>query len=339
VASVDHDKRADKVLRLYDNTRISDYKRCPRLFYYRHVRDWRPDGTRTPLVFGGGWHAAMEVIWAGMTPPAIMPSKEILAKAAYIAFCKYWQDEGMPPPDEIGYEEEKELSPRTPSQALEMIVAYIDYRVRNRDDFELVSMEKPFAVPLDPKDPTLFYVGKIDKVVKRRGKIIGIEHKTTTAYRKEGKFRSTFLDSFSPNAQVDGYLYALHMMFPDQVGGVWVDAALVHKSDEGFMFIPVERQLQHLDGWLWEVQDWIGRIEHDKIEAQRAKASDPYLRAFPKNTNSCWDFNSACVYLGLCKAWPNPIDRPIPAGFTAKRWDPLEHIGPIEGVTDGDDKG
>jgi len=82
----------------------------------------------------------MEVIWAGMTPPAIMPSKETLAKAAYTAFVAYWIAEGMPPPDEIAYEEEKELSPRTPGQALEMIVAYIEYRAKNRDDFELISM-------------------------------------------------------------------------------------------------------------------------------------------------------------------------------------------------------
>jgi len=322
-------------LKLYDNTRLSDYKRCPRLFYYRHVRDWTPDGKRMPLIFGGAWHSAMEVIWAAMTPPAIMPSVETLAKAAYRAFVAEWMKMGGPAPEEIDYETEKEYSPRTPAQGLEMIVAYIEYRKKNRDDFELLAIERPFAVPLDANDPTKFYVGKIDKIVKRRGKIIGIEHKTTTAYRKEGKFRGTFLDSFSPNAQVDGYLYALHMMFPDQVGGVWVDAALVHKNDEGFMFIPVERQLQHLDSWLWEVRDWIDQIEFNKAQASLCSPNDPYLRAFPKNTNSCWDFNSACAYLGLCKAWSNPKDKPIPAGFTAKRWDPLEHIGPIEGISDG----
>ena len=321
-------------MKLYDNTRLSDYKRCPRFFYYRHVRDWSPDGKRAPLVFGGAWHSAMEVVWAGMTPPAIMPSKETLARAAYAAFVKYWVEEGMPPPDEIDYETEKEYSPRTPAQGLEMIVAYIDYRCRNRDDFELLAVERPFAVPLDDKDPTLFYVGKIDKIVKRRGKILGIEHKTTTAYKKDKHtpFRGTFIDSFSPNAQVDGYLYAMHLMFPDRVGGVWVDAALVHKNEEGFMFIPVERQLQHLDSWLWETRNWIARIEEDKDRAAISKASDTYMTAFPKNTNSCWDFNSACPYLGLCKAWPNPRDRPIPAGYTAKHWDPLDHLPPIEGI-------
>jgi hypothetical protein len=280
----------------------------------------------------------MEVIWATMMPPAIMPSRETIVKAAYAAFVKTWVEEGMPPPDEIDYETEKDLSPRTPAQALEMIVAYVDYRQKNAADFEVLAIEKTFAVPLDPNDHTLFYIGKIDKIVKRRGKIIGIEHKTTKAYKKNGPFRGDFVDSFSPNSQVDGYLYALHMMFPGRVGGVWVDAALVHKTEEGFMFIPVERQLQHLDGWLWEVRDWIAKIEADTEKAGTAKASDPYLTAFAKNTNSCWDFNSMCPYMDLCKSWPNPKDKPIPASFTAKRWDPLEFIGPIEGLTDGQEE-
>jgi hypothetical protein len=275
----------------------------------------------------------MEVIWAAITPPAKPPSKETVVKAAYAAFLQKWLDEGLPPPDEIDYEEEKELAPRTPGQALEMIVGYVDYRLKTIDNFELLAVERGFAVPLDPEQPDLFYVGKIDKIVKRRGKMLGIEHKTTTAYKKGGPFKGTFLDSFSPNAQVDGYLYALHMMFPDQVGGVWVDAALVHKSEEGFMFIPIERQLQHLDSWLWETLNWINRVEEDTKSASVEKESAPYMRAFPKNTNSCWDFMSACPYLGMCKMISNPINKPIPAGFTLHKWDPLEHLPPIEGIS------
>lgn len=321
-----------KQLRLYDNTRLSAYKRCPRFYYYRHVLHWEVDGKRLPLIFGASWHSAMEVIWAAMTPPAIPPNKETIVRAAYGAFLDTWLKEGGPPPDEIDYEMEKDYAPRTPTTGLEMIVGYVEHRLANASDFELISVEKGFAVPLDPQDPTLFYIGKIDKIVKRRGKVMGIEHKTTTAYSKASKFRSTFVDSFSPNAQVDGYLFALHMMYPGKAGAVWVDAALVHKSDEGFMFIPVERQLAQLDGWLWETLDWIRRVEADTAAAVAVKASDPYMHAFPKNTNSCWDFMSACPYLGPCKMWSNPKDKPIPAGYTAKRWDPLEHLPPIEGI-------
>jgi len=316
-------------IRFFDNTMLTAYKRCPRYYFFRHEMHLETSGApRVPLVFGGAWHAAMDVIWPNLTKMEHGP----LTRAAFDAFMWYWTSEGMPA--DIDYETERELSPRTPGRALEMIAAYIDKRSKTADDFELIAVETPFAVPLDAHDPNLFYIGKIDKIVKhhsRRTKILGIEHKTTTAYKKFGPFRSAFLDSFSPNSQVDGYLYALHMSFPEQVGGVWVDAALVHKQEEGFTFIPVERQMTHLDSWLWEVKWWIEQVEWQRLKIVSGDASNhKYMQAFPKNTNSCFDFNASCTYLDLCKAWPNPLGFDVPLGFVQQKWNPLEHIKGVE---------
>lgn len=266
----------------------------------------------------------MEVVWAGIKDT----DRQVLAKAAFGKWMETWCGEGMPHISEMTYELEKEMSPRTPGQAFEMIVGYIDYRKPEADDFEVLSIEKPFIVPLDPTDPTLFYVGKIDKIVRYRGKkILGIEHKTTTAYKKNGPFRNEFLESFSPNSQVDGYLFALHMMFPGEVGGVWVDACLVHKSEEGFKYIPVEKQLRHLDSWIFDTRHWINQIEHEKeVLKEFCKPEDPYMGAFPKNTNSCWDFNHSCPYLHMCRSFPNPLGRNMPDSYTQEHWDPLDHV-------------
>lgn len=313
-------------LRLYDNTRLSDFKRCPRLFYYRHVRNWRRDGTRVALAFGSAWHSAMEVVWA-MLIANERPNNEV-AEVAMTAFIDTWTREGMPAPADIDYEQEQELSPRTPGNALEMIHAYIETRSPQlrSGELELISVERPFAVPLDPNDPTLFYVGKIDKIVRTKSKWRAIEHKTTTAYSKGSKFRGSFVDSFSPNSQVDGYLYALHMLSPGAVDGVWVDAALVHKTEQGFKFIPIDRQLEQLDSWLWETRSWIDQVEANKARLEETGTQDRYMPAFPKNTNSCHDFNTSCSYLDLCKAWSNPVGKPLPPGFVEDKWDPLEHL-------------
>lgn len=195
---------------------------------------------------------------------------------------------------------------------------------------EVLEIEKAFSVPLDPDREDLWYVGKIDKVVRFRGRVLAIEHKTTTQYSKTTKFRNSFVESFSPNSQVDGYQYCLHVKYPEGTGGVWVDAALVHKTDEGFTFIPVERQKQHLDSWLWEVQYWIAQVQLQKEWLAEVQPSHRYMTAFPKNTNACFDFGRSCEYLGLCKAWPNPVGKPMPPGFKNEHWDPLEHIGPIK---------
>lgn len=312
-------------LRLYDNTRLSDFKRCPRFYMYRHEFNWNTKGVRLPLVFGGAWHAALEVIWANI---GLVPKGE-LATRAFGAFLEHWCGEGLPAPSDMDYEMEKEMAPRTPGRAFEMIVDYIDKRLPHAADFEVLAIEKPFIVPLDPNDDTLFYVGKIDKIVRRMGKVLGIEHKTTTAYRKGGPFRGGFLDSFSPNSQVDGYIYALHMLYPNEVGGVWVDGALVHKTESGFVFIPVEKKLEHLDSWLSDTRWWIEQLEAEKVkleEERQVQGRSPYLRAFPKRTSACWDFQAACPYLDLCKAWPNPVGKQIPPGYVDERWNPLDHI-------------
>ena len=315
-------------LRLYDNTRISDYRRCPRYFYYRHIRGWAPAGSpRAALVFGGAWHAAMDSLWSNISKG--IKDKDQLVEDAYGAFVQHWTEEGLPDPRNLSYEEQKGMLPRTPMVGMEMILSYLEKRVNLISTCEVMDIERPFIVPLTPDDPTLFYVGRIDKVMRYQGRIYGIEHKTTTAYKVDGHFRSTFLESFSPNSQVDGYLYTLHMSFPDdKIGGVWVDAALVHKEDhEGFQFIPIDRQMPMLDSWLYDVNDWIERIEADKAKLERVKGSDPYMAAFPKNTNSCFDFNQSCIYLYLCKAKPNPHGESVPPGFEESPWDPLEHLG------------
>lgn len=315
----------------YDNTRISAFKKCPRFYYFRHVRHWAPNATAVPLAFGGAWHMALETVWPMMC--AGKPQKETIA-AGYAAFVQDWVARGMPHPDDMGYEREKEFSPRTPAVAFEMLCDYVANRASKTRDLELISVERPFIVPLDSHDDSRFYVGKIDKVVRQRGKVRAIEHKTTTAYKKDGGFRATFVDGFSPNSQVDGYLYALHMLWPGSVQGVWVDAALVHKTETAFMFIPVEKQKVQLDSWLWETNYWIDQIQAHTAQLDSCSPSDPFLASFPKQTGSCQDFNKNCEYHDLCRFKPNPMELvEPPAGFTHEFWDPLHETGADKLVT------
>lgn len=309
----------------YDNTRISAFKKCPRFYYFRHVRHWQADFPATALIFGSAWHAAMEAVWPAMCAGE---KQADVIKKGFAAFVDEWVARGMPHPDEISYEMQKELSPRTPGNAFEMLMDYVANRIGKVKDLELISVERPFIVPLAPDDDSTFYVGKIDKVVMARHKVRAIEHKTTTAYKKEGGFRSTFVDGFSPNSQVDGYLYALHMLWPGQVQGVWVDAALVHKTETAFIFIPVEKQQEQLNSWLWETNYWIDQIQAHTAALATCNVADPFLASFPKQTGSCQDFNKNCDYHDLCRFKPNPMQiTEVPAGFREEYWDPLKETG------------
>src|SRR4030095_813518 len=106
---------------------------------------------------------------------------------------------------------------------------------------------------------------------------------------KDGFFRGDFLDSFSPNSQVDGYQYAAGPLYEGKLKSIWIDAALVHKTvHDGFKFIPIDRAGLALDAWLYEVDEWIYQIEgHTEALTYPEVIEGPVMKAFPRNTSSC----------------------------------------------------
>ena len=317
--------------RFYDNTRISTAKRCLRKYFFRHVKDWDSTGFNKDLAFGSGWHEGMDIIWTVMGKEKSVQNlnTEEVAKAALVAFMAKWEEEGGPRMEDLDPTEIDLLGAKSPMVAAEMFYEYIEVRRPFFDDptFELLAVEQPFAVPLDPNDPTLFYVGRMDKIFSKQGLIYVGEHKTSSLYAKDAGFRSTFIDSFSPNSQVDGYLHALHMLYRDKATAVWVDAALCHKKiHDVFRFIPVDRKYEQLDAWLYDTKWWVDTIEESWGRVVHVNPEDPYLSAFPKNTEACMDYGRSCPYIGLCKMIPNPIGELLPPGYKEDKWSPFDRL-------------
>jgi hypothetical protein len=323
------------LLRLFDNTRLSVFKSCPRKYLLEHIYDLRPSMKSAALIFGGAWHEGMDVIWREhAAKKADFPS---VVAEAYAAFCRHWIEAGMPPPDEIDPDEMERMLPRIPQVAEEMFWNYLEARqyIFKDPSFKLIAIEQPFAVPLDPNDNSLFYVGRLDKTFEFRRQIIVGEHKTTTSYRKAlGKggvpFRSDFLDSFSPNSQIDGYLYASRQLYGAKATSVWVDAALVHKTvHDGFTFIPVDRQFAQLDAWLWETMHWVDQVESNIAvlnERSADAASTRYLAAFAKNTGNCSSYGG-CPMMDICKTIANPATlTEVPLGYRVESWSPFQIV-------------
>lgn len=314
--------------RYYDNTRTSSYGTCPRKHYFRHQRHWVGDGISTALAFGLGWHSAMDVVWGH-----INLDTETLANLALAAFEKDWQEQGLQLMENAPLEDIERWGYRNPGTAFEMIVCYIEIRRSFIEECEIIAIEKPFAVPIDPADPDLFYIGRVDKVVRKSGRVLGIEHKTSSLYKKDGYFRADFVDGFSPNNQIDGYLHALKMMY-ENVEMILVDAALVHKTvHDGFKFIPVKRAEQHMDGWLWEINNRIADIDRDVERLREYRyATGPavgehltQLPCFSKQTEECISKYGHCPYLDICKMEPNPeCIQHVPDTFKVDKWEPFE---------------
>ncbi len=307
--------------KLYDNTRLSAHRNCNRMYYMRHILHLVPDHKAVALVFGGAWHDAMDVIWS--------KHKELtndkLISAAFDAFMSHWKEAGLENFSTDSYD----LKMRNPDTAVNMIINYISQRRTFLESIEVIAIEKPFAVPLDPTNPDILYVGRLDKVFKWQGRIWVGEHKTTTMGSGKSGFYSGFVESFSPNSQVDGYIHAAHMLYGDEVKGVLVDAALVNGAcQDKFMFIPVERQTAMLNAWLFDTHEEMHKVQHniDLLEQHDKDNLADFLPAFPKNTTACTMYGS-CTYMDLCKTLKDPSKLPTtPMGFKVEKWEPFQEL-------------
>lgn len=306
-------------MKYYDNTRVSDYKTCPRKYLIRHKLDLVPDGTAKALIFGLSWHDAMDVVWAMCQDRA--NSSDDITKAALQKFVETWKENDLPFP--IPMEMTDTFGFRTPMVAAEMLINYVEQRRDFIAECEVLAIEQPFAVDIFADREDVKYIGRFDKIIRHpQYGILVIEHKTTSAYAKAGGFRSDYVNSWSPNSQIDGYLHAAHMVYGKEVRGVWVDAALVHKTVHNkFKFIPIDRQFASLDAWLHETRDWIVRIEHEEERYETAAVDYP---GFPKNTGNCNQY-AGCPYRDLCKFFVSPVDIVSNhSGYKVDHWEPFD---------------
>jgi hypothetical protein len=248
-------------------------------------------------------------------------SQETCIAEAMRAFEEVWTSNGYPLDDGSGLVSSYEgLEPRTPSVALEMFYGYYDRRNEFMSKAELLSVERPFIVPLDTEGK-IFYIGKLDKTIRYEGKFAVVEHKTTTLYSKVEGIQPRYLESFSPNSQVDGYIFALKMLYGDQASYVFADIALVHKNwHDIFALQPMRKNDALLGEFVEDVHYWVSQIA--------SAAASTY---WPKNTKSCFDYNSTCPYASLCRGLnfddikARYAEEP-PPGYKIEIWNPVEEL-------------
>jgi hypothetical protein len=296
--------------RFYDNSTLDTMRVCPRRFYYRHIRHWETDNVKPALIFGSAWHSAMDFLWANPTASSAEVFKE--------GFMAFWNE------SELKDAESFDLFPRSPGRAAEMLMEYVKrYSSWLQNNIKVEAIEKPFIVPLSDDIQNLFYIGKWDKLF-REGRFLYItDHKTSSS------FASTWLNGWSPNGQVDGYLYAGHMEYGDEFKSVIIDGALVQKTNIDFIKVPIERQIDMLDSWKWDVMEMIDFIwYHESLLLELRKnnvENNSYLAAYPKCTTSCTSYYGSCPYINLCKFVPNPERiETVPDGFVISNWKPFE---------------
>jgi hypothetical protein len=276
----------------------------------------------------------MNVVWDLV--PKGTPLHHIVTHAMQ-KFIFTWCEKGFPAPTGDNYQTICENYPtKNPYVVMEMLPNYIDLRKPFIMDCSEIEIERPFAVPLGMTVPVtnpetgeitneeVFYIGRLDKIVKHKahGRLI-IEHKTTGWYAKEGGFRSDYIESFSPNSQMDGYIFAGTSLYEGGVKGLFVDAALCHKTvHDKFKYIPIDRSFAALDAWLTETKTYVRRIV-DEMNQLEATANANSIQVFPKNTSSCSVY-SGCTFRDICRYIPDPRNIGTPSSYRVDKWEPFD---------------
>ena len=276
-----------------DNTRIGDFKRCPRYFYYRHLRNWVPEGTSSPaMLFGTCWSLALDRLWQG---ESVMDAMQ--------GFMAGWYSEGLTWPLPLAHQ--KRWGHHTPETAKKMLTAYARRREGFFKGIEILSVDKGIKYPITD---TVDYVAKPDKIIKHEGEVSIVDHKTTGYGGKEG-FTFSWSENWHLSAQLDGYRWLVSKVHNQAITNLWIDAALVSKlHHDVFEFLPIRKSDDWEEEWLDDTKYWIDRIQ---------------AKWYPKNDKSCRAFNRLCEYFDICRWHSNPEELDTPKGFVERKWDPM----------------
>lgn len=320
-----------------DNSTVSCFRDCRRRALYRYVKDWTKDGPEpASLAFGRGWHNGLDALYKLYYTTRDETSKlfkaewpkikasdaflETIADTAYKAFLEEWTDAGYP---ETPSFEDLETDPkRTPIRAKNMFIQYYLDMMHIMDGWSLIASETPFIVPLDDTETKYWYGGRTDKIIASEEGLWLVEHKTSSLYSKSSGFQSAFSDSFSPNSQIEGYMFALHWLKARgeiksdlPIVGVIVDAALVHKTQFYFKRIPIYYDERLVTQWYEEVIQYVHEFDQTLENGK-----------WSRNTDSCQGKYGCCQFVDVCRMYPdhNPLlaNNQPPQGFTERAWTP-----------------
>jgi len=304
-----------------DSSKLDDYLRCPRYYFYHYILGWSLDMPEHDLVFGDAFHHARE-------HQLLFGYNEI--EGAFDAFLAVYRKEFPPETDSL-------YLPKTPTAVMHAIMQFASEYSRDLIDNEVVELdgikmtEIAGTVPVDEKR-VLHY--RMDSIIRRKedGMIFSMDHKTTS-----GKWihdtrwdRDLFL-----SIQNGTYTHCLYCMFPvDKVLGVEFDKTgfeYLKKSSgnrsAGYHAttrrIPAFKSPEQMNTWLWLINTLLDEIERDMDRLTHCTEGDEVFMAFRQNPKACSDYRG-CEFHDYCLAWQNPLRRCYepPLGYVQKFWDP-----------------
>lgn len=302
---------AERRLHVLNNSRAAAFRRCPRLHYYSYELGYVRRDKAAALVTGSRWHASLEAWWT-----ALMQGRAGEALDAAL--------DALPPSSD----------PYEQARAETVITGY---HTRWIDEpIEVFGVEVPFEGPLvDPitgeEHPEFIVGGTLDGIVRVSGRVLVLEHKTTSQDFTPGSY---YWEKLALNSQVSMYMSAaaaLDLHFsgclydvigkaPDIAPRLATPEADRKYTKDGKLYArqrdtdepPEEFRTRLLDAIAANPGKFYGRGEVVRIGDELEKSlldvwqvgeliSEARARSrWPRNTDACFQFNRECDFWPVC---------------------------------------
>lgn len=275
-----------------DNTAMSAYNRCPRLYDYSMRQHMRSKGSPSPaLAFGKLWHTMLEWHYKSNGDSQVVIDKALKAgidhdhpddyrtvERAVLEYGKYVKHFGMPSEEQ--------------------------YTTFGYPDSPLIEIATSVA-----NDALLYpYTVKIDRFIERDGEIYVEDYKTTS------RWESNFFKKFKLDNQMRGYAFAGGLIAGRPIAGVRVNVLVCRKNDSQFEREVITYTPEQLDEWLENYNTTVSSIQRAYLDGFRANFTD----------GACSGKYGLCQYFGACTIRKGLRQQVLERDFEYNPWNPLE---------------
>jgi hypothetical protein len=304
----------------WDSTSLGDFKRCPRLYYYRMIEGWQEKDESVHLRFGIEYHHALQDYEECRANGQNHDDSVNTVVYNLLRRISDWN------PDR----ETKAGKNKNAETLLRTVIWYLDEHKNDeaktliwKDGTPAVEQSFRFELTWGPEAernerghllPEQPYVlcGHLDKIVVYQGQRFVMDHKTTTWY-----LTSHYFDRYEPDNQMTLYALAskvvLHQDHP--VRGVIIDAARIEPEKSSFARGITYRVADQLAEWITDLK-W-------HLAAAERCAREGY---WPQNDTAC-DKYGGCKFREICSKSPKVRDRFLEGNFIRQseeeKWNPL----------------
>lgn len=297
-----------------DSTKLSSYARCPRRYFYEYVLGWALDVPSNHLIFGQGWHLALEHLYQGNFSPSAVAE-------AYRIFLECYRAE-------LSVESDQLFKGKQPDVVPLALLEYLKTYAADAYEYRILATEVGGIVPIAP-DRSLAL--KMDLLAEdAKGIINCIEHKTGS---QAGR---TWEMQWATAIQIGTYLHALASAYVDRAkdAKVIINGTFFYSKERKFQRIVSTRPGWAMLDWLDTVNRLWSNIERDFFLLSQCGPGDTNLQAFAKIPSGCTDYGG-CPYFDLCTSLANPLrfvdstvsaEKPPISGFKYRWWNPLEEV-------------